>query len=107
MSYALGVLRSSVQEQRKQAGLGAAELARRAGITRQALHNIETGHSAPTTVVALRLAQALGCRVDELFSLSPGTVQARLTGDAAPGDACGWPGWPTSCWPCRCTARRA
>lgn len=85
MSYALGVLRSSVQEQRKQAGLGAAELARRAGITRQALHNIETGHSAPTTVVALRLAQALGCRVDELFSLSPGTVQARLTGDAAPG----------------------
>ena len=84
MSSVPGVLRSSVQECRKTAGLGAAELARRAGITRQALHNIETGHSAPTTVVALRLAQALGCRVDELFSLTPGTVQARLIGDAAP-----------------------
>lgn len=85
MASAPGALRSSVHERRRHAGLGAAELARRAGITRQALHNIETGHSAPTTVVALRLAQALGCRVDELFTLAPGTVQARLIGDAAPG----------------------
>ncbi|GGO35965.1 substrate-binding domain-containing protein [Deinococcus humi] len=85
MSSVQGALRSSVQEHRKAAGLGAADLARRAGITRQALHNIETGHSVPTTVVALRLAQALGCRVDELFSLTPGTVHAHLIGDAAPG----------------------
>ncbi|GGL86850.1 hypothetical protein GCM10010840_25940 [Deinococcus aerolatus] len=83
MSFTAGVLHSSVQQRRKDAGLGPTELARRAGITRQALHNIEGGVSAPTTVVALRLAQALGCRVDELFHLTPDTVRARLIGDPA------------------------
>ena len=82
MSSSAGVLRSSVQQRRKDAGLASAELARRAGITRQALHNIETGHSGPLVAVALRLAQALGCRVDELFSLTPDTVTARVVGEA-------------------------
>ncbi|MFK7604270.1 substrate-binding domain-containing protein [Deinococcus sp. SM5_A1] len=85
MSSSLGVLRSSVQQYRKNAGLGSTELARRAGITRQALHNIETGHSGPTTVVALRLAQALMCRVDDLFSLIPSAVEARVIGEAQQG----------------------
>lgn len=85
MSSSVGSLRSSVQQYRKNAGLAATELARRAGITRQALHNIETGHSAPTTVVALRLAQALMCRVDDLFSLIPGAVEARVIGEAQQG----------------------
>ena len=81
MASTAGVLQSSVLERRKQAGLGPTELARRAGITRQALHNIEAGASAPTTVVALRLAQALGCGFDELFRLTPDTVQARVVGE--------------------------
>ncbi|MDV6373143.1 substrate-binding domain-containing protein [Deinococcus arenicola] len=85
MSASPGVLRSTVQQHRKNAGLGATELARRARITRQALHNIETGHSGPTTVVALRLAQALKCSVEELFSLTPDAVEARVIGTAQPG----------------------
>ena len=37
-----------------------AELARRAGLSRQALSAIEAGRYLPNTAVALRLAQALG-----------------------------------------------
>ncbi|WP_075833290.1 substrate-binding domain-containing protein [Deinococcus marmoris] len=85
MSVTASVLQSFVQQRRKEAGLGPTELARRAEITRQALHNIEAGTSAPSAVVAFRLAQALSCRVDELFRLPPRTVQARLIGTAPLG----------------------
>ncbi|CAM3526042.1 substrate-binding domain-containing protein [Deinococcus frigens] len=80
-----GTLQTLVQQRRKDAGLGPTELARRAGITRQALHKIEAGISAPTTVVALRLAQALRCGLDELFRLAPSEVHAQLIGVAQPG----------------------
>jgi molybdate-binding protein/DNA-binding XRE family transcriptional regulator len=47
-------------------------LAAQAGVTRQAVHAIEAGQYLPTTMVALRLADALGCRVEDLFSLAIG-----------------------------------
>lgn len=50
-------------------GLSQGELASMAGITRQAVYAIETNQYLPTTAVALRLAHALGCRVEDLFSL--------------------------------------
>jgi len=40
-----------------------------AGITRQAIYAIEANLYLPTTAVALRLAGALDCRVEDLFSL--------------------------------------
>ncbi len=52
--------------------LSQGELAARSGITRQAIHAIEAGHYLPTTAVALRLADVLGCRVEDLFSLAVG-----------------------------------
>lgn len=54
---------------RVQAGLSQGELSARAGVTRQAISAIEAGKTAPTMAVALRLARALGRRVDELFRL--------------------------------------
>ena len=54
---------------RVQAGLSQGELAAQAGITRQAISAIEGGKAVPTTAVALRLARALGRRVEELFQL--------------------------------------
>lgn len=45
------------------------ELARAAGITRQTIGGIEAGQYAPTATVALKLARALGCRVEEVFWL--------------------------------------
>ena len=54
---------------RSAAGLSQGVLAGMAGITRQAVCAIEAGAYLPTTAVALRLAGALGCRVEDLFSL--------------------------------------
>jgi len=79
---------SSVQNQirgkRQAAGLSQQELARRCGLTRQAMNAIEADHYIPNTVVALRIARALGCRVEELFRLSEERprVEAEWLGEA-------------------------
>lgn len=66
-------------------GLSQGGLAGMAGITRQAIYAIEGRQYLPTTAVALRLAAALGCRVEDLFSLlSPGeVVEGDWLGDGA------------------------
>lgn len=55
---------------RLQKGLSQSELAVRADLTRQAVSSIESNVYLPTTGVALQLASALACRVEDLFSLS-------------------------------------
>lgn len=58
-----------VREVRDASGWTQRELAGAAGISRQALSAIEAGKSVPSTDVSLRIARALGCRFDDLFSL--------------------------------------
>lgn len=77
-------LRTRVRETREQAGLRPSDLARRAGLSRQALHAIEIGSYVPNTAVALRLARALSCAVEDLFSLPDTPHPARLAGPAVP-----------------------
>lgn len=60
-----------VREIREGQGLSQAELARRAGLSRQALSAIEAGRYLPNVAVALRLAQALSCWVEDLFPAPP------------------------------------
>ena len=60
---------NSVSQRRRERGLGQMELARRVGLSRQALSAIESGRSVPSTSVALRLARALECSVEALFWL--------------------------------------
>ena len=62
-------VRTNLGVLRKSRGLGATELARIAEISRQTLHAIEAGVYVPNTVVALRLAQALGVGVESIFVL--------------------------------------
>lgn len=50
-------------------GLSPVQVAAAAGITRQAVYAIEANQYLPTTAVALRLAGALNCRVEDLFAL--------------------------------------
>lgn len=57
-------------EWRRRRGLSAPELARAAGVTRQALYAIEGGRYLPNTEVALKLARALESTVEELFPLT-------------------------------------
>lgn len=64
-----GGVRNHVRAARVRLGLSQQELAARAGVTRQTVSAIEAGLFVPSTAVALRLARALGCRVEELFWL--------------------------------------
>src|ERR1700728_1969579 len=52
---------------RQTRGLSQQQLAGMAGITRQAVSAVESGHSDPSLRVALALASALGVTVEELF----------------------------------------
>jgi len=67
---------------RNRLGLSQQQLADAAGVTRQAIGGIEASHYAPTAAVALRLAKALGCRVEDLFWLQENlpTIEARVAG---------------------------
>src|SRR5215212_5143289 len=64
-----GALDVLLRAARAQLGISQAELAHRAGVTRQAVSAIEAGKAAPTMAVALKLARVLGRRVDDLFRL--------------------------------------
>jgi molybdate-binding protein/DNA-binding XRE family transcriptional regulator len=67
---------SRLAQVRKSREVGAADLARRVGISRQTIYAIEAGTYVPNTEVALRLARELQVTVDELFSLQQGTETA-------------------------------
>ena len=70
-------------------GLSQGELAGKSGITRQAVSAIESHLYLPTTAVALRLAAALGCRVEDLFSLAEAhdIIEGKLIGSLPRRDA--------------------
>lgn len=65
----MSVLHNRLKEARTTAGLTQAELALRIGASRKTVNTIENGVFVPSTVLALRLAAALGVPVEALFSL--------------------------------------
>ncbi len=69
-------------DRRKQQGLSQAELAKQAGITRQAVYAIEANQYLPSTQISLQLADVLTCSVEDLFSLQEReiVVEAELIG---------------------------
>lgn len=69
-------LHNTLKVQRALADLTQAELAARAGVTRKSVNAIETGRMVPSVLLALKLAEALGVRLDALFSLRPITLTA-------------------------------
>ncbi|WP_433934148.1 substrate-binding domain-containing protein [Sorangium cellulosum] len=78
-----------VREQREARGLSQVALAERAGLTRQSVGAIEAGRATPAVDVALRIARALDCQVEDLFG-APGAatlVTAEADGPPAPGRA--------------------
>ena len=78
---------SSLRRRRRECGLTQAELAARAGVSRQLVAAVEAGLNAPAVDAALRLAGALATSVEELFSATPPAVVPALGGrlrDGAP-----------------------
>ena len=62
-------LRNSLKAHRARLGLTQAELAERVNVSRKTINTVENGVFIPSTLVALKLAEALGLSVEELFFL--------------------------------------
>jgi len=65
-----GGLRNQLKTIRTRLGISQQDLANSAGVARQTIGGIEAELYSPSAAVALRLARALGCRVEEVFWLS-------------------------------------
>ncbi len=63
-------LNNCLSEKRKAAGLTQAELGRLTGVTRKTINTIENSVFVPSTVLALKIAGALSCKVENIFQLS-------------------------------------
>lgn len=67
-------LTSRLRDHRARAGLSQQELAHCVGVSRQAVVAIEAGRSVPSTALALQLASALRCTVEDLFAVASGST---------------------------------
>lgn len=62
-------LRNNLKSIRTRLGMSQQDLANLAGVTRQSISGVESGQYAPSVAITLRLAKALGCKVEDLFWL--------------------------------------
>lgn len=69
-------LTNSVRRLRRLADLTQQQLADQVGVTRQTILSIEKGNYTPSVALALKLAQALEVRVEDLFQLGQGVTDA-------------------------------
>ena len=62
-------LSNRLKERRAELGLTQAELAERVGVTRKTVNTVENGIFTPSTILALKLAEALDRSVEQLFQI--------------------------------------
>lgn len=62
-------LANRLRELRAERELTQAALAEAVGVSRKTVNTVENGVFVPSTILALKLAAALGCRVEDIFSL--------------------------------------
>lgn len=62
-------LANSLKDRRTELGLTQAELAERVGVTRKTVNTVENGVFTPSTILALKLAEALDRTVEQLFRI--------------------------------------
>ena len=60
-------LANRLKDKRGELGLTQAELAEQVGVTRKTVNTVENGVFTPSATLAIKLAQALGLTVEELF----------------------------------------
>ena len=66
---AIAVRNLDPDDERTRLGWTQAELAERVGVSRKTINTVENGVFVPSTVLALKLATAIGKPVEALFSL--------------------------------------
>tara|TARA_Y100000996_G_scaffold331945_1_gene268192 strand:- start:149 stop:361 length:213 start_codon:yes stop_codon:yes gene_type:complete len=62
-------LLNNLEEYRKSAGLTQQELSVEAQVSRKSINAIENGVYIPSTVLALKIAKTINCKVEDLFKL--------------------------------------
>jgi len=62
-------LNNNLEEVRKSVGMTQLELSESANVSRKSINAIENGIYVPSTVLALKIAKTLGCKVEDLFKL--------------------------------------
>lgn len=62
-------LLNRLEEHRRAAGLTQQELSVMAEVSRKSINAIENGVYVPSTVLALKIAATLNCKVEDLFKL--------------------------------------
>jgi len=62
-------LLNNLEELRRSSGLTQQELSQYAEVSRKSINAIENGIYIPSTVLALKIAQTLKCKVEDLFRL--------------------------------------
>ena len=62
-------LTNTLRDERVRLGWTQAELAERVGVSRKTINTVENGVFIPSTVLALKLAAAIGKPVEALFAL--------------------------------------
>ena len=62
-------LLNNLEAARKSAGLTQQQLSELAEVSRKSINAIENGVYVPSTVLALKIAETLGCSVEDLFRL--------------------------------------
>ena len=60
-------LANKLKERRAELGVTQAELADRVGVTRKTVNTVENGVFTPSATLAIKLSQALGLSVEQLF----------------------------------------
>lgn len=78
-------LPNRVRELREARGMSQIELASAASLTRQSIGAIEAGRATPAVDVAMRLARALACTVEELFGA--GATELVIAESTAPASS--------------------
>jgi putative molybdopterin biosynthesis protein len=74
-SVSRGTMLNNLAVLRQKRGISAARLAALIGVARQSVYAMEAGSFVPNTEVALKLASALDCRVEDLFRLREAASQ--------------------------------
>ncbi|MBY0306464.1 MAG: helix-turn-helix transcriptional regulator [Sphingomonas sp.] len=62
-------LSNRLKTMRSEAGLTQADLAEQVGVSRKTINTVENGIFVPSTLLALKLARALGAPVEAIFFL--------------------------------------
>ena len=62
-------LNNRLEELRRKASLTQQELSEKAEVSRKSINAIENGIYVPSTVLALKIAKTLKCKVEDLFKL--------------------------------------